>query len=76
MPVHRMRPRPLDLTRIEEEDAEDLADFVTFLLDALEIPEIAQAVRQRLGLPPLGIQGSVPPAAPRPASKPRRSGRH
>lgn len=76
MTIHRMTPRPLDLTRIEEEDAEDLADFVTFLLDALEIPEIAQAVRQRLGLPPLGIQGAVPAAAPRPASKPRRSGRH
>lgn len=62
--MHRMRPRPLDLTRIEEEDAEDLADFVTFLLDALEIPEIAQAVRQRLGITPAVSTAPTPRQAP------------
>lgn len=50
----------------EQEHAEDLAEFVVLLLDALEIPEVRDRVREALELP----------APPRPQLAPSGRGRH
>lgn len=49
----------------DQDDGEDLAEFVVLMLDALEIPEVRAAVREALELPRAPVAQT---AMPRPAN--------
>lgn len=67
MTVSRIPSRMLREAAVAQDDGEDLAEFVIFLLDALEIPEVRDAVRAALELPA--------PAPQTPMPRPTQSGR-
>lgn len=59
---------------ISQDDGEDLAEFVIFLLDALEVPEVRSRVRDLLGIdtPLLPPRPVMPPSGRSPRGATRR----
>lgn len=64
MNVHPMRPNPDFETQAALDRGDDIAEFTIMLLDALEIDEIRDAVRERLGIRPAPAAPVIPRTAP------------